>query len=152
MSSKEYREKNTKRTKAEEQHLHPLEIHDEIAFDSVKTLRLDYLVEEAKSPISRCQDLPPHAFGILTGKSILVSISHVWFFETHPDPYGTKLNLIKNVFGPRLRNKYPHTDIQFFYDYLSLPQRLLPLLPWLLQLLCTAVQRTCRTLPRRKSF
>ena len=71
----------------------------------------------------RCQDLPPSAFGKLTGRSILVSISHGWLFQTHPDPFRVKLDLIKNVFAPQLRQRYPHTDIQVFYDYLSMPQK-----------------------------
>ena len=41
--------------------------------------------------------------GKLTGRSILVSLSHGWFFQNHPDPRGRKLDLIRNVFAPRLR-------------------------------------------------
>ena len=107
----------------ERQLLHPLELNDKLAFDTIKTVRLDFLTEEAKAPIPRCQALPEHAFSRLTGRSILVSLSHGWFFQTHPDPYGEKLDLIRNVFAPRLRGRYPHTDIQVFFDYLASPQR-----------------------------
>ena len=86
-------------------------------------VKLDFLTKQAEPPIPRCQDLPSHAFSKLTGKSILVSISHGWFFQTHPDPYGEKLELIKNVYGPLLRKRYPHTDIQVFFDFLASPQR-----------------------------
>ena len=109
-------------TKEESKLLHPLELNDKLAFERIKTVKLDFLTEEATSPIPRCQALPPHAFGKLTGRSILVSLSHAWLFQTHPDPYGAKLDLLKNTFAPRLRERYPHTDIQVFYDYLSLPQ------------------------------
>jgi hypothetical protein len=110
-------------TQEERQLLHPLEINDKLAFDTIKTVRLDFLTDEATSPIQRCQDLPSHAFSRLTGRAILVSLSHGWFFQAHPDPYGEKLDMFKNVFAPRLRKRYPHTDIQVFYDYLASPQQ-----------------------------
>jgi len=110
-------------TQEERQLLHPLEINDKLAFDTIKTVRLEFLTDEATSPIQRCQDLPSHAFSRLTGRAILVSLSHGWFFQAHPDPYGEKLDMFKNVFAPRLRKRYPHTDIQVFYDYLASPQQ-----------------------------
>jgi len=110
------------KTQAERQLLHPLELNDKLAFETIKTVRLDFLTNEARAPIPRCQALPPQAFGRLTGRSILVSLSHGWFFQTHPDPYGEKLDMIRNVFAPQLRERYPHTDIQVFFDYTSLPQ------------------------------
>ena len=128
-SSSNYRRREGKRlvykteTQEERQLLHPLERNDPIAFERIKTVRLEFLTEEATAPILRCQDLPERAFGKLTGRSILVSLSHGWFFQMHPDPYGTKLDIIKHVFAPRLRERYPHTDIQVFFDYLASPQR-----------------------------
>ena len=110
-------------TQEERQLLHPLELNDKLAFETIKTVRLDFLTNEAKAPIPRCQALPPQAFGRLNGRSILVSLSHGWFFQTHPDPKGEKLDLIRNVFAPQLRERYPHTDIQVFFDYLASPQR-----------------------------
>ena len=86
-------------TQEERQLLHPLELNDKLAFDTIKTVRLDFLTDEAKAPIPRCQALPSHAFSKLTGRSILVALSHGWFFQTHPDPYGEKLDLIRNVFA-----------------------------------------------------
>ena len=111
------------KTQGERQLLHPLELNDKLAFETIKTVRLDFLTDEAIAPIPRCQALPPHAFSRLTGRSILVSLSHGWFFQAHPDPNGEKLDLIRNVFAPRLRKRYPHTDIQVFFDYLASPQR-----------------------------
>jgi hypothetical protein len=110
-------------TQEERQLLHPLEINDRLAFETIKTVRLDFLTDEAEAPIPRCQALPTYAFSRLTGRSILVSLSHGWFFQTHPDPNGEKLDLIRNVFAPQLRQRYPHTDIQVFFDYLASPQR-----------------------------
>ena len=67
----------TKRMKSRivRQLLHPLEVNDELAFKTIKTVRLDFLTDEAKAPIPRCQALPSHAFSKLTGQSILVSLS-----------------------------------------------------------------------------
>jgi len=110
-------------TKQERQVMHPLEINDKLAFETIRTVRLDFLTEEAKAPIPRCQDLPLYAFSRLTGRSILVAFSHGWFFQTHPDPNGEKLDSIRNVFAPRLRERYPDTDIQVFFDFLASPQR-----------------------------
>ena len=56
----------------QEQLLHPLELNDKLAFETIKTVGLDFLTGEAKAPIPRCQALPSHAFGRLTGRSILV--------------------------------------------------------------------------------
>jgi hypothetical protein len=112
-----------KLSRQERQLLHPLELNDKLAFDTIRTVRLDFLTNEAIAPIPRCQALPSHAFSRLTGRSILVSLSHGWFFQTHPDPRGEKLDLIRNVFAPQLRERYPYTDIQVFFDYLASPQR-----------------------------
>ena len=109
-------------TEEERQLLHPLEINDRLAFETIKTVRLDFLTDEAEDPIPRCQDIPTHAFSRLTGRSILVSLSHGWLFQNHPDPYGAKLDIVKNIFGPQLKERFPRTDIQIFYDFLSLPQ------------------------------
>ena len=52
------------------QSLHPLELNDKLAFETIKTVRLDFLTDEAVPPIPRCQALPSHAFSRLTGRSI----------------------------------------------------------------------------------
>ena len=88
-------------TQMQRQLLHPLELNDKLAFETIKTVRLDFLTKEAKAPIPRCQALPKHAFSRLTGRSILVSLSHGWFFQTHPDPNGKKLEMIRNIFARR---------------------------------------------------
>lgn len=102
--------------------LHPLELNDSLAFEMIETVTLEFLEKEANVPIPRYQDVPRHAFGRLSGTSVLVSISHGWLFQKHPDPYGAKLDLVKNVFAPRLRETYPNTDIQVFFDFISTPQ------------------------------
>ena len=89
----------------ERQLLHPLELNDKLAYETIKSVRLDFLTEEAVPPIPRCQALPDHAFSRLNGRSILVALSHGWFFQTHPDPDGAKLHLIKNSFAPELRER-----------------------------------------------
>ena len=109
-------------TMNERQMMHPLEREDPVAYKLIQFVRLGYLEKEAPVPIPRHQELPKNAFGKLTGRSILVSLSHGWFFQNHPDPNGVKLDLIRNVFAPRLRARYPHTDIQVYFHYLSVPQ------------------------------
>ena len=49
--------------------IHPLELSDKIAYESIKTVKMKWIIEQAKSPIPRYQDLPPEAFGRLTGRS-----------------------------------------------------------------------------------
>ena len=107
----------------ERQMMHPLQREDPIAYKFIQFVRLGYLEDEAPIPIPRHQGLPEDAFGKLTGRSILVSLSHGWFFQNHPDPNGTKLDLIRNVFAPRLRERYPYTSIVVFFDFLATPQR-----------------------------
>ena len=41
-------------TQEERQLMHPLELNDKLAFETIKTVRLDFLTEEAKAPIPRC--------------------------------------------------------------------------------------------------
>ena len=110
-------------TMSERQMMHPLEREDRIAYKFIQFVRLGYLEKEAPIPIPRHQGLPKNAFGKLTGRSILVSLSHGWFFQNHPDPRGRKLDLIRDVFAPRLRQRYPHTSIVVFFDFLATPQR-----------------------------
>ena len=110
-------------TMNERQMMHPLQREDPIAYKFIQFVRLGYLEDEAPVPIPRHQKLPEDAFGKLTGRSILVSLSHGWFFQNHPDPRGRKLDLIKNVFAPRLRERYPYTSIVVFFDFLATPQR-----------------------------
>eukprot|EP00939_MAST-03C_sp_MAST-3C-sp1_P003609 g3609.t1 len=74
-------------------------------------------------PSRRAQDLPPGAFGRLDAHSVLVALSHGWFYQCHPDPEGIKLKILREYFIPRLRRMYPHTNILVFYDYHSTPQR-----------------------------
>ena len=110
-------------TMSERQTIHPLEREDPIAYEFIQFVRLGYLEKDAPVPIPRHQGLPEDAFGKLTGRSILVSLSHGWFFQNHPDPRGRKLDLIRNVFAPSLRERYPHTSIVVFFDFLATPQR-----------------------------
>ena len=110
-------------TMIQRQMMHPLEREDPIAYKFIQFVRLGYLEDEAPTPIPRHQGLPEDAFGKLTGRSILVSLSHGWFFQNHPDPRGRKLDLIRNVFAPSLRERYPHTSIVVFFDFLATPQR-----------------------------
>ena len=106
-------------TMDERQMMHPLEREDPIAYKFIQFVRLGYLEDEAPVPIPRHQALPEDAFGKLTGRSILVSLSHGWFFQNHPDPNGAKLDIIRNVFAPHLRERYPYTMIVVFFDFLE---------------------------------
>jgi len=109
-------------TMNERQMMHPLQREDPIAHKFIQFVRLGYIEEEAPVPIPRHQELPEDAFGKLTGRTILVSLSHGWFFQNHPDPYGEKLKLIRDVFAPQLRKRFPYTFIVVFFDYLATPQ------------------------------
>ena len=106
-------------TMNERQMMHPLQREDPIAYKFIQFVRLGYLEDEAPVPIPRHQGLPEDAFGKLTGRSILVSLSHGWFFQNHPDPRGRKLDLIRKVFAPRLRERYPCTSIVMFFDFIT---------------------------------
>eukprot|EP00940_MAST-03C_sp_MAST-3C-sp2_P000827 g827.t1 len=78
--------------------------------------------ELGRAPIPRNQALPEEAFGKLDGDSVLVAVSHGWFFQNHPDPDGRKLDLLKTYFAPRIRKLYPHTNIVVFFDFMASPQ------------------------------
>ena len=106
----------------ERQLLHPLERNDPVLVDHVDFVTLEFL-EIAKHPIPKNQLLnKQEAFGELTGRSVLVALSHGWFYQMHPDPHAVKIDIIVKEFGPRLRKTYPETQILFFFDFLSVPQ------------------------------
>ncbi|MDC3321561.1 hypothetical protein OAV88_03060 [bacterium] len=104
------------------QSVHPLEMNDAVCVRQLDFVTLEFL-ETAKHPIPKNQQLNKlKAFGELTGRTVLVALSHGWFYQMHPDPQGVKIDIIVNTFGPRLRYEYPETQILFFYDFLSVPQ------------------------------
>ena len=107
--------------------LHPLAAHAPDAAADIKFVRLDFferLLTDDKwgTVLPRCQDLPDGAFGKLQAKSMLISISHGWFFQTHPDPFGKKRAVLCDIIFT-LRRKYPGADILVFFDFLSITQR-----------------------------
>ena len=102
---------------------HPLVQYDPEAAKWIKVIKAEYFEDEnTKPPVPRNQDLPPHAFGNLTERTILAATSHAWFWQCHPDPEGVKLKLLREDFIPRLRKRYPDTKIVIFDDWHSCPQ------------------------------
>ena len=79
----------------EKEFVHPLLKNDPILVKHVDFVTLEFL-ERAKHPIPKNQRLnKQEAFGELTGRSVLVALSHGWFFQMHPDPEGTKIDIIE---------------------------------------------------------
>ena len=102
---------------------HPLVQYDPEAAKWIKVIKAEYFEDEnTKPPVPRNQDLPPHAFGKLTERTILAATSHAWFWQCHPDPDGVKLKILREDFIPRLRKRYPDTKIVIFDDWHSCPQ------------------------------
>jgi len=103
---------------------HPLLRYDPDILDGgVQLLKLEYLeAETTRAPVPRNQEVPKSAFGELTGRSILVATSHAWFYQCHPDPHGVKIKIMREEFFPRLRKRFPHTEILIFDDWHSCPQ------------------------------
>jgi hypothetical protein len=104
--------------------VHPLLQYDPDALDgAIQLIKLEYLEAHTTTPpLPRNQELPKNAFGRLTGRSILVATSHAWFYQNHPDPHGIKLKIMRQEFFPRLRKRFPHTQIVLFDDWHSCPQ------------------------------
>ena len=110
------------RLKEKKKMQHPLEINDPVLVENVSFVTLEFL-EKARYPVPKNQRLDrDEAFGELTERSVLVALSHGWFYQMHPDPQGVKIDIIVKQFGPRLRERYPETQILFFFDFLSVPQ------------------------------
>ena len=106
------------------QMIHPLLRYDPHIFNGgIQLIKLEYLENpDTKAPVPRNQEVPKKAFGELTGRSILVATSHAWFHQCHPDPQGVKLDILRKYFFPRLRKRYPYTQILVFDDWHSCPQ------------------------------
>jgi len=125
-------ETNTTRTEknkstfspSELENMHPLLRYDPDILDGgFELVKLEYFeAETTRAPVPRNQDVPKSAFGTLTGTSILVATSHAWFYQNHPDPRGVKLEILRKEFFPRLRMRFPHTEILVFDDWHSCPQ------------------------------
>ena len=103
---------------------HPLVKYDpESVNGGVQVLKLEYFeAKTTRAPVPRNQNVPKEAFGTLNGRSILVATSHAWFHQCHPDPEGVKLEIMRKDFFPRLRERFPHTEILVFDDWHSCPQ------------------------------
>ena len=102
--------------------IHPLLQYDPDAAKWIKVIKASYFESsETKPPVPRNQDLPKEAFAELTGRCILAATSHAWFYQSHPDPEGVKLNILRD-FIKRLRKRYPETEIVIFDDWHSCPQ------------------------------
>ena len=104
-------------------------VHPLLRFDpdsvngGIQLLKLEYLEASTTiAPVPRNQDVPKEAFSDLTGRSILVATSHAWFYQCHPDPEGVKLDILRKDFFPRLRKRFPRTEILLFDDWHSCPQ------------------------------
>ena len=110
-------------TKETRQKVHPLLRYDPHALDGIQLLKLEYLeAETTRAPVPRNQEVPESAFGTLTGRSVLVATSHAWFYQNHPDPCGVKLKVLREQFFPKLRERFPYTQILIFDDWHSCPQ------------------------------
>jgi len=111
-------------TRESRQSVHPLLLYDPGILDGgIQLLKLEYFESETtKAPVPRNQEVPKSAFGALTGRSILVATSHAWFYQCHPDPKGVKLRIMREEFFPRLRKRFPYTQILIFDDWHSCPQ------------------------------
>ena len=115
---------DTKETRETRFQNHPLVKYDpESVNGGVQVLKLEYFeAKTTRAPVPRNQNVPKEAFGKLTGRSILVATSHAWFHQCHPDPEGVKLEIMRKDFFPRLRERFPHTEILVFDDWHSCPQ------------------------------
>ena len=115
---------SSQKRKKTEFFVHPLVQYDPEAVNGgIEVLKLEYFeAKTTKAPVPRNQEVPKEAFGKLTGRSILVATSHAWFHQCHPDPEGVKLDILRKDFFPRLRKRFPHTEILVFDDWHSCPQ------------------------------
>ena len=96
---------NTNNSEGEKVFVHPLQKNDPILVKHVDFVTLEFL-ERAKHPIPKNQRLnKQEAFGELTGRSVLVALSHGWFYQMHPDPHAVKIDIIVKEFGPRLEKR-----------------------------------------------
>ena len=114
------RGRSTRKTVQERQAIHPLQLNDPEALKYIKLVRWDFILREIDYPVPRRQDIPPRAFGEINGKCIVLCTSHAWYYQCHPDPEGTKLQIMRSHFGPLLRERYPDTEILLFGNVTAL--------------------------------
>ena len=96
---------------------HPLLQYDPEAVKWIGVIKAEYFeAESTKAPVAKNQDLPAHVFGDLTGRKILAATSHAWFWQSHPDPEGVKLEILRKQIK-ELRERYPNVEIVIFDDW-----------------------------------
>eukprot|EP00930_Biecheleria_cincta_P044545 TRINITY_DN3064_c0_g1_i2.p1 TRINITY_DN3064_c0_g1~~TRINITY_DN3064_c0_g1_i2.p1 ORF type:complete len:1041 (-),score=136.31 TRINITY_DN3064_c0_g1_i2:169-3291(-) len=108
-----------------DRYVHPLLQAAPAISDCISFVHAD-AVMGLTSPIPRCQELPRSAFGHLRPGDILVSVSHGWRYQGHPDPTGEKLDVIKRhirTLQDSLTTQEPVPRILMFLDFLSITQR-----------------------------
>jgi hypothetical protein len=57
-----------------------------------------------------------------TEQDLVVAISHMWYFEKHPDPFGEKVNTCRELISQANTFKRAAGETFLFFDFLSLTQ------------------------------
>jgi hypothetical protein len=72
----------------------------------------------------RCQDLPSEFFGTPSLGDVVISVSHGWPYQAHPDPFGVKLKAVCGLLSAsNIDHSASDNDVLVFFDWLSIPQR-----------------------------
>eukprot|EP00931_Biecheleriopsis_adriatica_P119977 TRINITY_DN9512_c0_g1_i1.p1 TRINITY_DN9512_c0_g1~~TRINITY_DN9512_c0_g1_i1.p1 ORF type:complete len:873 (-),score=155.93 TRINITY_DN9512_c0_g1_i1:58-2676(-) len=101
---------------------HPIltEIHDLCEF--LALLKASQL-KKLSPPWPRCQDLEDLNFRVPRADDVVVAISHGWPFQAHPDPSGSKSQLI-NAYLSQIREQLkPTGEVVAFLDFCCVSQR-----------------------------
>jgi len=73
-------------------------------------------------PWPRNQDLPRSMVSIPSTNDLVLAVSHTWFYQRHPDPFGTE-SIITLDLARRAVAEHMSGEALLFYDYLSVTQR-----------------------------
>eukprot|EP00931_Biecheleriopsis_adriatica_P002086 TRINITY_DN10273_c0_g1_i2.p1 TRINITY_DN10273_c0_g1~~TRINITY_DN10273_c0_g1_i2.p1 ORF type:complete len:896 (-),score=148.72 TRINITY_DN10273_c0_g1_i2:147-2834(-) len=74
-------------------------------------------------PWSRSQDLDMQHFKVPKANDLVVSISHAWPFQAHPDPEGKKADMINSHLSEIYDQMKPPGEVLCFFDFCSVTQR-----------------------------
>lgn len=101
--------------------MHPIEAVPGLK-QSIRLIKSESL-PELPVPWPRQQDLSPTLYQEPSKDDLVLSVSHTWYFQAHPDPLGRKLQCLDQAIQQAKEKYEPSGRTLVFVDFLGCPQR-----------------------------
>lgn len=83
------------------------------------------ILPDLPAPWPRCQELikQHNSFAEPRNQDLVIAVSHMWYFQAHPDPMGEKAALVYELSRKANKVNGGRGDALLFFDFLSMTQR-----------------------------